>query len=472
MKKQQWLMCSIGILMALGCIDSEPRSVGATSGVDMSDDSNDASDMTESQDDSDGADLVDSDDSTDVSDASDTGDSADSTNAMDVSDAVDIGDATDAADVSDESATSDATDSEDASDLTDASDSESSTDATDGSDTSEGTDTTDGIDATDGTVAKECSASLDVCAADEFCLYAFEDSCGNSGATGVCTPISDEPCPAINAPACGCDGEKYDNKCFAHAAGVSVTEDLNCGEDNASCGGNLGPCPEGTWCSFDSDDACGTADTIGTCTPYPEICQTIFMPVCGCDNQTYSNKCVANAAGVNVASVGACDDPIIDDVCGGSLGLVCGDDAFCEYADLSCGDDQAVGTCVPKPLLCPIFPDPVCGCDGKYYNNACLANSSGVSVSDDTACLDGEGPGGQPCGGFLGLSCSPAHYCAFELAANCGMTDASGTCQLKPKTCDDSIGLSICACDGNFYPSVCEAAKAGFSPAPGMNCQF
>ena len=458
--------------MALGCIDSEPRSVGATSGVDMSDDSNDASDMTESQDDSDGADLVDSDDSTDVSDASDTGDSADSTNAMDVSDAVDIGDATDAADVSDESATSDATDSEDASDLTDASDSESSTDATDGSDTSEGTDTTDGIDATDGTVAKECSASLDVCAADEFCLYAFEDSCGNSGATGVCTPISDEPCPAINAPACGCDGEKYDNKCFAHAAGVSVTEDLNCGEDNASCGGNLGPCPEGTWCSFDSDDACGTADTIGTCTPYPEICQTIFMPVCGCDNQTYSNKCVANAAGVNVASVGACDDPIIDDICGGSLGLVCGDDAFCEYADLSCGDDQAVGTCVPKPLLCPIFPDPVCGCDGKYYNNACLANSSGVSVSDDTACLDGEGPGGQPCGGFLGLSCSPAHYCAFELAANCGMTDASGTCQLKPKTCDDSIGLSICACDGNFYPSVCEAAKAGFSPAPGMNCQF
>ena len=443
MKKQQWLVWSIGILTVLGCIDSEPRSVGTTSSIDISDDSNDASDMTESQDDSDGVDLADSDDSPDVSDASDTGDSADLTDALDASDAADAGEATDAVDVSDESDTSDATDSEDESDVTDASDeSDSSTGATDEGDSA--TDATDGSDSPEGTDATDASDGSD----------------------------SPEGTDATDATDGSDLSEGTDATDATDGSDLSEGTDATDGTDAKACNASLDVCDTDEFCLYAPEDACGTADTVGTCTPYPEICQTIYMPVCGCDNTTYSNKCVANAAGVNVASVGECDDPILDDVCGGSLGLVCGDDEFCDYADLSCGDEQAVGTCVTKPLLCPIFPDPVCGCDGKYYKNACSANSSGVSVSDDTACLDGEGPGGQPCGGFLGLSCSPAHYCAFELAADCGTTDALGTCQLKPKTCDDSIGLSVCACDGNFYPSICEAAKAGFSPAPGISCQF
>ena len=32
------------------------------------------------------------------------------------------------------------------------------------------------------------------------------------------------------------------------------------------------------------------------------------MPVCGCDNNTYSNYCVAQSEGVNTWSIGICND--------------------------------------------------------------------------------------------------------------------------------------------------------------------
>lgn len=67
-----------------------------------------------------------------------------------------------------------------------------------------------------------------------------------------------------------------------------------------------------------------------------------------------------------------------------------GDCASSEYCALtSCG---GTGTCVPRPVgACITLYDPVCGCDGTTYGNACEAGQSGMSID-----FDGECSGGGP----------------------------------------------------------------------------
>ena len=49
---------------------------------------------------------------------------------------------------------------------------------------------------------------------------------------------------------------------------------------------------------------CGTS---GWCIPRPsDICETIYRPVCGCNDTTYTNDCYASAAGIRVAHSGEC----------------------------------------------------------------------------------------------------------------------------------------------------------------------
>lgn len=38
------------------------------------------------------------------------------------------------------------------------------------------------------------------------------------------------------------------------------------------------------------------------------MCTMQYDPVCGCDNKTYSNACVAGCAGLKVTTRGACPD--------------------------------------------------------------------------------------------------------------------------------------------------------------------
>jgi hypothetical protein len=38
----------------------------------------------------------------------------------------------------------------------------------------------------------------------------------------------------------------------------------------------------------------------------PQACDTVYDPVCGCDNATYGNACEANMAGISVYAEGAC----------------------------------------------------------------------------------------------------------------------------------------------------------------------
>jgi hypothetical protein len=73
------------------------------------------------------------------------------------------------------------------------------------------------------------------------------------------------------------------------------------------CGGIAGiPCDGALWCDHQAG-MCNVADVAGKCVAVPEICTQIFMPVCGCNNKTYSNDCMRQAAKVAKKSDGACE---------------------------------------------------------------------------------------------------------------------------------------------------------------------
>ena len=73
--------------------------------------------------------------------------------------------------------------------------------------------------------------------------------------------------------------------------------------------------------------------------------------------------------------------------CGGFIGKQCGAGSYCDFsAKAHCGIADQTGKCDDKPQFCPAVILPVCGCDGKTYNNSCIANRAGASVASAGKC--------------------------------------------------------------------------------------
>lgn len=158
------------------------------------------------------------------------------------------------------------------------------------------------------------------------------------------------------------------------------------------CGGIAGfGCAPGLYCDFPIDAHCGAADQAGTCKPKPEMCTEQYDPVCGCDDKTYGNACVAASQGISISAKGECAStttpPLAEGQLCGTRGVnaECGEGLYCKYQS-ACGATDTGGSCVPRPQVCTRIYKPVCGCDGKTYASDCVAASQGVDVATQGEC--------------------------------------------------------------------------------------
>jgi len=134
---------------------------------------------------------------------------------------------------------------------------------------------------------------------------------------------------------------------------------------------------------------------------------------------------------------------------------VCSSNTDCEATEF-CNKEYCYskeGVCSPRGDFCTEEIDPICGCDGKSYPNACKAMLEGVDLAKKGECT-GEALTGT-C--KTNAECDDDDFCFFE---NC--EDESGTCTARGGVCP-AVYDPVCGCDRKTYSNRCVAFNSGAS---------
>ncbi|MBC8073708.1 MAG: hypothetical protein IAG13_35635 [Deltaproteobacteria bacterium] len=147
-------------------------------------------------------------------------------------------------------------------------------------------------------------------------------------------------------------------------------------------------CAGDAFCDYGSASGWPSCGEKGICVAFPEACDEIDLPLCGCDGVLYDNACEAAAAGVGTQGAAGCTAPAGRFACGFE---------FCESGTAFC--EHVIGHGQPESWDCRAL-----ACTGDLEGCAC--------ITDPSPCGDPHYFPGQFCSGVANggteLTCLPA----------------------------------------------------------------